>query len=95
MTPYPRQVRRDFEAGKRGNPLCAASLYETATSERGWGSHTLRGCNDLRNLRLFSRVVEVAEIWMIFLSGDETASSPVRRDLDVGERDNSSRAHAP
>ena len=76
MTPYPPRVRRDFEAGQWGNPLFAGSLYEAATSERGWGFHTLRGGLDRGNLRLCSRVVEVAGIWMIFLSGDETAPFP-------------------
>ena len=68
MTPYPPRVRRDFEAGQWGNPLFAGSLYETVF-------HTLRGGLDRGNLRLCSRV-EVAEIWIIFLSGDETAPFP-------------------
>ena len=76
MTPYPPRVRRDFEAGQWGNTLFAGSLYETATSERGWSFHTLRGGLDRGDLCLCSRVVEVAEIWMTSQSGNETASSP-------------------
>ena len=76
MTPYPPRVRPEIEAGQGGNPLFAGSLYETETSERGWGFHTLRSGLDRGNLRLCCRVVEVTEIWMIFLSGDETAPFP-------------------
>ena len=78
MTSYPPRVRQDFEAGQRGNPLCTLTLHETATSQWDWGfhTHTLRGDVDPGNLRLCSRVVEVTEIWMIFLSGGETAPFP-------------------
>ena len=75
MTSYPPRVRRDFEDGQRGNSLCTLAIYATGTSRWGWGFHTLRGGIDPGNLRLCSRV-KVAERWMIFLSGDETASSP-------------------
>ena len=76
MTPYPPRMRRDFEAGQRCNPLCAGSLYGTATSKWGWNFHTLRGGIVRSYLRLCSRVVEVAEIWMTSQCGNETASSP-------------------
>ena len=76
MTPYPPRVRPEIEAGQGGNPLFSESLYETATSERGWGFNILRGGLDRGNLRLCSRVVEVEEIWRIFLCGDETAPFP-------------------
>ena len=74
MTLYPTRVRQVFEADQRGNPICTLALYETATSQREWGCYNLRGGIDPGNLRLYSLVVEVAEVWMMFLSGDETAS---------------------
>ena len=73
---YPLRVQRDFEADQWRGPLCTLALYETATSQWGWCFHTLRGGKDPSNLRLFSRVVEVVEIWMNFQSGKMTASSP-------------------
>ena len=60
----------------RGITLPALRLHETAINQWRWGFQTLRGGIDPGNLRLCSRVIEVAEIWMIFLSAYEAVSSP-------------------
>ena len=42
------------------------SLIQSATSQWGWGFHTLRGGIDPGNLRFRPQVVEVVEIWKDF-----------------------------
>ena len=42
------------------------SLIQSATSQLGWGFHTLRGGVDPRDIRLRPRVVGVVEIWKDF-----------------------------
>ena len=42
------------------------SLRKMATSQNGWGFHTLRGGIDPGNLRFRPRVVGVVEIWKYF-----------------------------
>ena len=54
----------------------AMSLSQSATSQLGWGFHTLRGGINPGDLRFRPRVVGVVDIWKGFWSGDETLSSP-------------------
>ena len=52
------------------------SLSQSATSQLGWGFHTLRGGIDPGDLRFRPRVVGVVEMWKVFRSGNENLSSP-------------------
>ena len=76
MTPNLARLRRDFGAGQRGNTPCMLALYETETSQWGWGFHTLRGGIDPGDLRFRPRDVECLKLLKDFSSGDETISSP-------------------
>ena len=71
------------------------SLSQSATSQLGWGFHTLRGGIDPGDLRFRPRVVGVVEIWNGFEPGMGNYPPRVRRDLGVGPRGNYRRALAP
>ena len=62
------------------------SLSQSATSQLGWGFHTLRGGINPGDLRFRPRVVGVVDIWKGFESGDETHPPRVWRDSGVGPR---------
>ena len=52
------------------------SPSQLATSQLGWGFHTLQGGIDPEDLRFRPRVVGVVEIWKDFSPGDVKLSSP-------------------
>ena len=52
------------------------SPSQSATTQWGWGFHTLRGGIDTDDLSVRPRVVGVVGIWKYFLSGDEALSAP-------------------
>ena len=52
------------------------NLSQLATSQVGWGFHTLRGGIDPGDLRFRPRVVGVVEMWKDFQYEDETLSYP-------------------
>ena len=52
------------------------SLSQSATSQLGWGFHTLPGASDPGDPRFRPRVVGVVDIWKYFKCRDESLSSP-------------------
>ena len=66
IKPYPPPIRRDVDVGLEVqlSPRAGSmSLSQSATSQWGWGFHTLRSDIDPGELRFRPRVVGVANVW--------------------------------
>ena len=54
----------------------STSIIESATSQRGWGFHTLGSGIYRRDHRFRPWIVGIVEVWTRFSSKDKTLSSP-------------------